>query len=154
MVFPYYGGEQYVNKDKLCELYNQIRMAAISLPTVPGSTNYTRIVQERPPIGSQFTRQEGYTTLEGIVICRTLRSKVKALQDEYADEVRAQQARTGVRFQPSSPTLGQGSLFEQDMTARPLIERQYRIPTRLPTLSPSPQERFLGESDDEYDSGN
>jgi len=136
-VFPYHSGEQYVNEDKLCELYDQIRVAAISLPTVPGSTNYARIVQERPPIGSNFTRQGGYTTPEGIVICRTLRSKVKALQDEYASEVRAQQARTGVRFQPSSPTLGRGSLFEQDMAARLIIERQYMIPARLPTPSPS-----------------
>jgi hypothetical protein len=89
MVFLYHGGEQYVNEDKLCELYDQIRVAAISLPTVPGSTNYARIVQERPPIRSQFTRRGGYTTPEGIVICRTLRSKVKALQDEYTDKVRA-----------------------------------------------------------------
>jgi hypothetical protein len=44
MVFPYYGEEQYVNEDKLYELYDQIRIAAISLPTVPRSTNYARIV--------------------------------------------------------------------------------------------------------------
>jgi hypothetical protein len=44
MVFPYHGGEQYVNEDKLYELYDQIRVAVISLPTVPGSTNYARIV--------------------------------------------------------------------------------------------------------------
>ena len=79
MVFLYHGREQYVNEDKLCELYDQIRVAAISLPTVPRSTNYTQIVQERPPIGSHFTRRGGYTTPEGNVICRTLRSKVKAL---------------------------------------------------------------------------
>jgi len=90
MVFLYHSEEQYVNEDKLYELYDQIRVAAISLPIVPGSTNYSRIVQEQPPIGSQFTRWGGYTTPEGIVICRTLRSKVKALQDEYANEVRAQ----------------------------------------------------------------
>jgi hypothetical protein len=146
MVFLYHGEEQYVNKDKLCELYDQIRVAAISLPTVPGSTNYARIVQERPPIRSNFTRRGGYATLEGIVICRTLRSKVKALQEEYADEVRVQQARTGVRFQPSLPTLGRGSLFGQDMAAQPLIERQYMIPMQLPTPSPSLQEQYTGES--------
>jgi hypothetical protein len=79
IVFLYYGKEQYVNEDKLCELYDQICVAAISLPTVPRSTNYAWIVQEQPPIRSNFTRRGGYTTLEGIVICRTLRSKVKAL---------------------------------------------------------------------------
>jgi hypothetical protein len=44
IVFLYYSEEQYVNKDKLCELYDQICVAAISLPTVPGSTNYAQIV--------------------------------------------------------------------------------------------------------------
>jgi hypothetical protein len=44
MVFPYYEGEQHVNEDKLYELYDEIRVAAISLPTIPGSTNYGRIV--------------------------------------------------------------------------------------------------------------
>jgi len=89
IVFLYYKEEQYVNEDKLYELYDQIRVAAISLPTVPRSTNYAWIVQERSPIGSQFTRRGGYTIPEGIVIYRTLRSKVKALQDEFASEVRA-----------------------------------------------------------------
>jgi hypothetical protein len=56
MVFPYRKGGQFVNEDKLCELYDEIRVAAISLPAVPGSTDYGRIVQERPPVGSQFTR--------------------------------------------------------------------------------------------------
>jgi hypothetical protein len=60
---------------------------------------------------------------------------VKALQDEFADEARTQQTQTGVRFQPSLPTLGRGSLFDQDIAARPIIERQYMIPARLPTLS-------------------
>jgi hypothetical protein len=41
MVFLYHSEEQYVNKDKLYELYDQIRVAVISLPIVPRSTNYT-----------------------------------------------------------------------------------------------------------------
>jgi hypothetical protein len=44
MVFLYHSEEQYINEDKLCELYDQIRIAAISLPTVPRSTNYAWIV--------------------------------------------------------------------------------------------------------------
>jgi hypothetical protein len=44
IVFLYYSEEQYVNKDKLYELYDQICVAAISLPIVPGSTNYAQIV--------------------------------------------------------------------------------------------------------------
>jgi hypothetical protein len=96
IVFPYRKGGQFVNEDKLCELYDEIRVAAISLPAILGSTDYGRIVQERPPVGSQFTRRGGYTTPEGIVICRTLRNKVKALQDEFVEEARLQRARAGL----------------------------------------------------------
>ena len=153
-VFPYHGDLQHVNEDKFLNMVDEIRRAVSGVPIVQGSINYGRIITERLPFGSRFTAQGGYTTPDGIVICRVLRNKMKTLQEEFADEARTQRPRAGVRFQPSSPTLGRGSLFEQDMAARPLIERQYMVPARLPTLSPSPQERFLGESADEYDSGN
>jgi hypothetical protein len=55
IVFPYREGRQYVHEDKLCELVDEIQGMARSLPTVPGSINYARIVQEQPPIGSHFT---------------------------------------------------------------------------------------------------
>ncbi|KAM0688737.1 hypothetical protein Q7P36_010812 [Cladosporium allicinum] len=55
MVFPYREGRQYVHEDKLYDLVDEIRGMARSLPTVLGSVNYSRIVQERPPIGSHFT---------------------------------------------------------------------------------------------------
>jgi hypothetical protein len=44
IVFLYREGRQYVYKDKLCELVDEIRGIARSLPTVPGSINYARIV--------------------------------------------------------------------------------------------------------------
>jgi hypothetical protein len=75
---------------------DEIRTAAWRLPTERGEINYARIITERPPFGSHFTRRGGYTTPEGIVICRTLRNKVKALQDEFAGEARLQTARIGL----------------------------------------------------------
>jgi len=98
MVFPYHDGRQYVHEDKLCDLCDEIRRAVSSLPTVPGSTNYARIIQERLPVGSHFTRRGGYTTPEGVVIYHTLRNKVKDLRDEFAAEARLQRDRTGARF--------------------------------------------------------
>jgi hypothetical protein len=179
-VFPYHGNLQHVNEDKFLTMVDEIRRAINDVLIVQGSINYGRIVTERPPFGSRFTARGGYTTPEGIVICRALRNKMQTLQEEFADEARTQRPQVGVRFHPSSPTLGRGSLFEQDAAARPIIERQYMVSARLPTPSPSDggwevpptpirtagqreatrrvrapqQERFLGESADEYDSGN
>jgi len=139
MVFPYHEERQYVNEDKLCDLYDEIRQAASSLPAVPGSTNYARIVQERPPVGSHFTRRGGYTTPEGVVVCHTLRNKVKDLRDKFAAEARLQRERAGIRFQ--IPTmLTRSSLYQQDRAAQPLIEREYAPAERPPTPSPSPRQ--------------
>ena len=67
------------------------------MPIVHGEINYARIIQERPPIGSTFTTRGGFTTPEGVVICRTLRNKVKALQEDFAKEAIEQRERTTVR---------------------------------------------------------
>ena len=133
MVFPYREGRQYVHEDKLCDLVDEIRGMARSLPPVPGSVNYSRIVPERPPIGSRFTQRGGYSTTEGIVICRTLRNKVKALHEEFAGEARLQSARAGLARRQGMPTF-----------IEPLIENEYMDPGsgpgfyRPPTPSPSP----------------
>ena len=83
-VFPYlHDGRQYVHDKKLCDLYDDIRRAVWAMPVAPGAINYSRIVQERPPVGSHFTRRGGYTTPEGIVICRSLREKVADLHKSY-----------------------------------------------------------------------
>jgi hypothetical protein len=152
-VFPYDGDLQHVHEDKFLNMIDEIRRAVGGVPIVQGSINYARIITERPPFGSHFTRRGGYTTPEGIVICRALRNKVHHLQEEFADEARTQRARPGVRFQEST-VLTRGSTYQTDMVPHPLIERHYMVPQRLPTPNPSPQERFLGESDDECDSGN
>jgi hypothetical protein len=146
--FPYHEGQQYVSENKFLDMYDEIRTAVWKLPVVQGEINYARIINERPPFGSHFTARGGYTTPEGIVICRTLRNKVRDLQEDYATEARGQRERTavapsipGVRFQ-ESPMLNRGSLYQNDMLPQPLIERNYMGsrsgPERLPTPSPSP----------------
>jgi hypothetical protein len=44
-VFPYlYDGRQYINDEKLCDLYNDIRRAVWGLLITPGGINYSRII--------------------------------------------------------------------------------------------------------------
>ena len=95
-VFPRINGRQHVNENKLIDMYDEIRRSVASFPIVQGEINYSRILTERPPIGSDFTQRGGYKTPEGIIICRTLRNKVMALQDEFASEARIQRARAGL----------------------------------------------------------
>lgn len=144
-VFPYHYGQQHVSEDKFLDMYDEMRYAVGRLPIVQGEINYARIITERPPFGSHFTARGGYSTPEGIVICRTLRNKVKDLQEDFAREAISQRERTGivpsipeVRFQ-ESPMLSRGSLYQTDMLARPIIEREYMAPRseRPPTPSPS-----------------
>jgi hypothetical protein len=148
-IFPFISGIQYVNEDKLSDMYDEIRRTVMGMPTIHAEVNYARIIQERPPLGSNFTQRGGYTTPEGIVICRTLRNKVRALQEDFANEATQQRAQRRVRF-PDSPTLGRGSIYQQDRNARaqaqPLIESDYMDPEsrpgvhRLPTPGPSQSE--------------
>jgi hypothetical protein len=134
-IFPYINGRQHVNENKLIDAYDDIRRILIRTPTVLGETNYSRIVTERPPIGSDFTYRGGYKTPEGIIICRTLRNKVITLQEEFASEARLQRARAAL-------------VRRQDMPAfiEPLIKGKYINPGagtrfyRLPTPAPSQSE--------------
>jgi hypothetical protein len=136
-IFPRINGRQHVNENKLIDLYDDLRRAAAELPTVPGEINYGRILTERPPIGSDFTHRGGYKTPDGIIICRTLRNKVKTLQEEFTDEARIQRARAGLARAAGMPPFIQ-----------PLIEDGYMEPEsrprfyRPPTPSPSADDSF------------
>jgi hypothetical protein len=57
------------------------------MPHEKHSTDYYRIVQEYPPLGSRFTARGRYFTLEDICIAKSLRDKVKEIKDEYAKEL-------------------------------------------------------------------
>jgi hypothetical protein len=109
----------------------------MNMPTVTQNIDYRRILQEKPLIGSRFTARGGYATPGGIVICRALQNKVRALQEEYAEEARLQRARGSlVQFK------------EPQRTAQPLLESEYIDPGsrpglhHLPTPNPS-QSDFL-----------
>jgi hypothetical protein len=78
-VFPYYRNLQHVNEDKFLDIVDEIRQAVHNVPIVPSSTNYGRIITERPLFSSRFTTRGGYTTPDRIVICRVLRNKIKNL---------------------------------------------------------------------------
>jgi hypothetical protein len=139
-VFPYlHDGRQYVNDEKLCDLYDDIRRAVWAMPAAPGAINYSRIVQERPPIGSRFTARGGYTTPEGIVICRTLRAKVADLHRSYQEEVDEQRRRpgwTGSQGQGTTPrTQAQPIIEDENGDLEPWMARN-----RLPTPHPSPSQ--------------
>jgi hypothetical protein len=88
-------------------------------------------------IGSDFTHRGGYKTPDGIIICRTLRNKVKTLQEEFTDEARIQRARAGLARAAGMPPFIQ-----------PLIEDGYMEPEsrprfyRPPTPSPSADDSF------------
>jgi hypothetical protein len=133
-IFPRVGGQQHVNENKLIDLYDDIRRAAAELPTVPGEINYGRILTERPPIGSDFTHRGGYKTPEGIIICRTLRNKVKTLQEEFTDEARIQRARAGLARAAGMPQFIQ-PLIEDGYMEPESRSRFYRPPTPAPSQS-------------------
>jgi hypothetical protein len=106
------------NGDSDEEETDDIRRAVWGLPITPGGINYSRIVQERPPIGSRFTARGGYTTPEGVVICRTLRAKVADLHRSYQEEADEQRRRPGW-------TGSQGSGAIPRTQAQPIIEDKY-----------------------------
>jgi hypothetical protein len=155
-VFPYlHDGRQYVNDEKLCNLYDDIRRAVWAMTVAPGAINYSRIVQERPPIGSHFTRRGGYTTPEGIVICRSLREKVADLHKSYQEEADEQKRRpgwAGSRTQNAMirEQVEQGNIEPApplpELRAQPIIEEEYgdlapwMARNRLPTPHPSPSQ--------------
>jgi hypothetical protein len=136
-VFPQIAGRQHVNEDKLIDMYDDIRRAAAELPTVQGEVNYGRVLTERPPIGSSFTQRGGYATPEGVVICRTLRNKVKTLQDGFASEARLQRARVGLARRQDMPTFIE-PLIEDGYMDTESGPGFYRPPTPSPSQSETP----------------
>ena len=150
--FPYYNRLQHVSENKLLDMFDEIRSTGWGMPEAPEPINFERNLTEWPSLGSNFTAREDYMTADGIMIFRTLRNKVRSLQDDFVNEAREQRERmgvalsqTGVRFQDSL-TLDRGSLYQEDMLAHPLTEREYAPPNQLPTPSPSPQ-RLSGNAD-------
>jgi hypothetical protein len=87
------GDVQQVNESELWELFGSIRKSLWSMPHEKHSTDYYRIVQEFPPLGSNFTARGGYFTPEDICISKSLRDRVKGIKEEYAKELVEQKDR-------------------------------------------------------------
>jgi hypothetical protein len=106
------------------------------MPHEKYSTDYYRIVQEYPPLGSRFTARGGYFTPDDICIAKSLRDKVKEIKDEYVKELVDQKD----RLLPPGQTPIQVRLV---VFAEPIIPDQYlqaprevqrRLQNRPPTL--------------------
>lgn len=85
-VFPWKQGKQWVNDVEFSNLISDLRRMLLGMPVVEGSVNYYIIVREWLPLGSDFKPRSGYSTLEGIMISKTIRDKVKAIKIEYGAE--------------------------------------------------------------------
>jgi hypothetical protein len=130
------GDVQQVNESELWELFGSIRKSLWNMPHEKHSTDYYRIVQEYPPLGSRFTARGGYFTPEDICIAKSLRDKVKEIKDEYAKELVDQKD----RLLPP----GQAPIEVRPVAfAEPIIPDQYlqaprEVQRRLQNRPPTP----------------
>jgi hypothetical protein len=116
-VFPWIDGQQHVHDNGFTTLINDVRQLLRNTPVVEGSINYRMIVQEWPPVGSDFTARGGYCTPENICIPRSMRIKVQQIKKEYEEEAERQRHERVARIvplTPRSPRTERGSLYETD----------------------------------------
>lgn len=88
------GNYQRVNESELWELLTRLRRLLWNMPHEKHGTDYYRIVQEFPPLGSRFTPRGGYFTKDNICISQSIRSRVQQLKKDYAEEQQEQIGRT------------------------------------------------------------
>jgi hypothetical protein len=84
------GDEQMVNERELWILIGKIRAALWEMPHEKHSTDYTKVVQEHPPLGSTFTSLSGYTTVEGVIFSPELRTRLRAVKTKFIEEATTQ----------------------------------------------------------------
>ena len=89
-----------VNENELWELLAKMRKILWELPYEKYGTDYHRIVQEFPPLGSRFALDGGYTTTENVHFTREMRIGVMKLKNEYAQELIEQRDRLTVSHDP------------------------------------------------------
>jgi hypothetical protein len=75
-----------VNERELWILIGKIRVALWKMPYKKNSTDYTKVVQEHPPLGSTFTSNSSYTTVEGIIFSLELRSRLRIVKAAFLNE--------------------------------------------------------------------
>lgn len=122
------GRTQMVNENELWELFTRMRKILWNLPHEKYSTDFHRIVQEFPPLGSRFTGRGGYFTAENVCITQTLRKRVMEIKNDYATELIEQMDRLTVSHEPRA------TVYQVDFPA-PVIpeERPRTLQDRPPT---------------------
>lgn len=124
-VFPWIDGQQRVHDSAFTQMIWDVRQILRNTPLVEQSIDYHMVVQEWPPIGSDFTMRGGYGTPDGICIPRTMRQQVRELKREYAMEAERQTHEQAARVQPLSPRSPRTEQDEETHQAR------FGTPTRM-----------------------
>jgi hypothetical protein len=130
------GSVQMVDESELWELFTRMRRVLWNVPHAKGSIDYTRIVQEFPPLGSCSQGDGSYSTTHDVRISRELRMQVMAVKNEFFEEARKQNEQS-VQNKEATVTVRRFAepiilerYFEEPLEAR----HQPRIlQSRLPT---------------------
>ena len=133
------GRIQLVNENELWELFAAMRRILWDVPHEKYGTDYHRIVQEFPPLGSRFAPDGGYTTAENVHFTREMRKGVMKIKNDYAQELIEQRDRLTVSHDPRV------SVYRRDCVA-PIIPEEYgkepeyvrKRPTTLQNRPPTP----------------
>jgi hypothetical protein len=99
------GDEQMVNERELWILIGKIRATLWKMPHEKHSTDYTKVVQEHPPLGSTFTPGASYTTVEGVIFSPELRSRLRRVKADFLDEAATQASNGGAQYSSGSVDL-------------------------------------------------
>jgi hypothetical protein len=152
------GDEQMVNERELWILIGKIRAALWKMPHEKHSTDYARIVQEHPPLGSTFTSNASYTTVEGVIFSPELRSRLRLVKAAFCEEAATQASSGGAQYSSGSVDLytlpkrlvpPQTAFEEPEEVRRQPRVRQNRPPTPY-VAGPSVWEPPLSTSDPSY----
>jgi hypothetical protein len=96
------------------------------------------LVQEHPPLGSTFTSNSSYTTVEGVIFSPELRSRLRTVKAAFLDEAATQASRGGAQYSSGSVELytlpqrlapPQIMFEEPEEVRRQPLTRQNRPPT-------------------------
>lgn len=104
-VFPWINGIQRVHDADFTRLIWDVRQLLRNTPLVEDSIDYRMIVQEWPPVGSDFTARGGYVTPNQICIPRNMRERVRTLKRDYEMEAERQVHEQANRVRPLLPRV-------------------------------------------------
>ena len=126
-----------VDESELWELFTRMRRVLWDVPHAKGSIDYTRVVQEFPPLGSKFNPQGAYTTPDGVLVTRPMRMRVMEYKKEYATEGQEQRERLSHLNKPQVYVTEQRvSVIPEEYGEGPLYER--KRPMTLQERPPTP----------------